>query len=867
MKNPVPAFFAPLFLLLAGGTLPAQSALPLLIEGGQGILPPRWGAVTSHAWADVNGDGLVDLVEATRNRLLLFLKEKTGTFRDVSGGNLPRIYYSWITSVAAGDVDGDGDTDLVVGVSDSAFVKGAPSVLLLNDGKGRFTDASSTNLPGDHDATKKVLLGDVDGDGDLDLVTINFGQNQLLLNDGKGKFTFGTKGRVPSMWAYSVTGYMADLDGDKDPDLLVETRSKGIHFFQNDGKGGFKDATAGRVPGSPGFMVRTADVDRDGDLDFMVVENSWLYLFRNDGKGMFTKTSTIVRFSRSVCNYGLDDVDGDGDPDVWEASSNLWRVEFYLNDATGRFSATPWKVSGFSGTWDTPSLFFRDVDGDKVPDLFLPARDGTVLLLGRGKGRFVPARRLLLPENALFYNFALGDMNGDGKVDLVLGDELGHGVIPGDGRGRFSGSFPSTARPTRQILLGDVDLDGDLDAFFLFNTGRVMLQVNDGKGRLSVRNLYPGVTMSRVRFSDIDGDGDPDLWAFVWGVGSVGRLALYLNRGKGPDLPVTSTQVSGALPTRITDLAVDDVDLDGDQDLVGSDWKSGLFLFRNNGRGIFTRDTSAWIQQGNFHCQTLLLRDVDGDGDPDLLAGNYWNSPEQNRLFLNDGKGKFTDATSGHLPARKEWTVTLAMGDLDGDGDPDLVVGNSFGFGQVWGPEAENRFLLNDGKGRFTDAPAGMFPATPTSSETIVLRDLDRDGDLDFMDGGYGGVHVFLNTLRQVHLPWVSFPGRPERADFYAWTPAANRARVVVPFLAPAPGMVFLAPFGFFGLAPGRTLPLAPLTIPAGRARTSLVFTLPADPALRGAPFYLQGLVLPGPKAPLSTWRFTNTWGDWVESL
>ena len=103
----------------------------------------------------------------------------------------------------------------------------------------------------------------------------------------------------------------------------------------------------------------------------------------------------------------------------------------------------------------------------------------------------------------------------------------------------------------------------------------------------------------------------------------------------------------------------------------------------------------------------VVLGDVDGNGDLDLVLGN---GGQQNRLYLNDGTGTFADATATRMPPDSDFSKAVALGDVDGDGDNDLVFGNS---GQ------QNRLYLNDGTGRFTDATAARMP--PDSDHTFAV--------------------------------------------------------------------------------------------------------------------------------------------------
>ncbi|MCA8948568.1 MAG: VCBS repeat-containing protein, partial [Planctomycetes bacterium] len=121
--------------------------------------------------------------------------------------------------------------------------------------------------------------------------------------------------------------------------------------------------------------------------------------------------------------------------------------------------------------------------------------------------------------------------------------------------------------------------------------------------------------------------------------------------------------------------------------------------------------------------QALAWGDVDGDGDLDLVLGNYG---QQSRLYRNDGSGVFVDVTATHLPAIADGTSAVALGDVDGDGDLDLVVGES---GTNVSPGQE-RLLANTGNGVFVDVTAAQMPVLDDVTYCLALVDVDGDGDL-----------------------------------------------------------------------------------------------------------------------------------------
>ena len=134
----------------------------------------------------------------------------------------------------------------------------------------------------------------------------------------------------------------------------------------------------------------------------------------------------------------------------------------------------------------------------------------------------------------------------------------------------------------------------------------------------------------------------------------------------------------------------------------------------------------------------VALGDVDGDGDLDIVFGNGGYHGEQNRLYLNDGAGTFADVTATHMPVDSDSTTAVALGDVDGDGDLDIVFGNAgycYPYYPYWCFTEQNRLYLNDGTGTFTDVTATRMPTHGDWTEAVALGDVDVAGDLDMSSG------------------------------------------------------------------------------------------------------------------------------------
>jgi hypothetical protein len=310
-------------------------------------------------------------------------------------------------------------------------------------------------------------------------------------------------------------------------------------------------------------------------------------------------------------------------------------------------------------------------------------------------------------------------------------------------------------------------------------------------------------------------------------VGNSGQNRLYLNGGTGVFTDATATNLPALIDITFA-VALGDVDGDGDLDaFVGNGLGHQNRLYLNAGTGFFVDVTASHLPAGLVETRELALGDVDGDGDLDALVGN--GSAQPDRLYVNAGTGVFTDVTATHLPAIFEPTNAVALGDVDGDGDLDAFMGNS----------GQNRLYLNGGTGIFADATATDLPTLFDVTFAVAIGDIDEDGDLDALvaNGFPARDRLYSNFSRQ--LTWRAIPrvGKLLTLDLYgptwgAWFLAFSTGTANVP----------VPPLGTLRLDPAN-IHQAFASLLDGAGRASIAFPVPANPALVGASVYWQAVI------------------------
>jgi hypothetical protein len=769
----------------------------VLLGNGDGTFQPaREFAVSKYASAvavaDVNGDGKPDIVvaEYESSNVSVLLGNGDGTFQPAREFAASK----YTTSVAVADVNGDGIPDLVTtyfGPPTGNYGSHAPGgvSVLLGNGDGTFQKPKTFPVPDSLTSTisggTAMVVADVNGDGRPDLVIPAESPSgfavSVLLGNGDGTFQ---KPKTLTLGGYLFPWIaVADVNGDGKPDLLVNN-SNHISVLLGNGDGTFqKPRTA---PPGYGSMV-VADVNGDGKPDVVTCGIGGISVLLGNGDGTFQKPQTLTLGESTLSQLTVADVNGDGKPDL-VVTDGFNHTSVLLGNGDGTFQP-PQTPQAFTVGSNPSSVAVADVNGDGIPDL-VTANFGSPtvsVLLGNGDGTFQKPQTI--PIDFFPSSVVVADVNGDGKPDLVVtGDLYDISVLLGNGDGTFQKpqTFTVGYRLTSvAVAVADVNGDGKPDLVVtqgylntfsgkLYHPG-VSVLLGKGDGTFGPPQTFSlGYYPRTVAVVDVNRDGKPDLVVTVKTdlsniFGPPNSVSVLLGNGDGTFQKPKTLTLPDALPYSVgLTMAVADVNGDGKPDIVVAyndsfDGPGAVGVLLGNGDGTFQKPQTFPVGPGP---NSVAVADVNGDGIPDLVVGNL-GAPNLNTGKLYDsgisillGKGDGT-----FQPAREfsngNYTYVVAVADVNGDGKPDIVTANGNGLFSFYNGLS---VLLGNGDGSFS-------PASPIAAvgrrNTPYLADLTGDGLLDSVVLNSAGAILFRKGLPGADNPFappvVLNRGRPAR--------------------------------------------------------------------------------------------------------
>ena len=696
--------------------------------------------------ADFNGDGKLDLAVVNRgdNTVSILLGKPDSTFT-------PKVDYAVgaePTEIVAADIDGDKKVDLAVLNSESKTVS-----ILLGHGDGTF--AAQTVEPTD-DAPVGIVASDFNGDGKIDLAvacsTPITGAVDILLGNGDGTFASQIPAAVD---AFPTTLAGGDFNGDGRVDLMTVNvdQEATVLLSNNDGTFSNHRTSFAQFGGDVTVNLALGDFDADGMLDGLVWISGYWDFLRGLGNGQFKVSPDFQMAAAGFAGYGspfvVADFNRDGKPDL--ASANTIML--------GNGSGTGFREAPFPCKAVKP-LLSADFNGDGVPDLvFVNGLSGVLVLLGNGDGTFgqTPDYTLSgLPDpvssNSLGTAVA-GDFNGDGKQDVAV---FGIGVNPpsaivtglGKGDGTFKAPVSSPIPTAVDVtpVLADFDSDGKLDiATWSMIIGQTTVTQflsifhGNGDGTFQAPNQIaspPNVGTPTLAAGDFDSDHKPDL-AVITERSDGSSIAAYVQillaksgftSGAAISLePSPPNNQIGYFTSQGNFMRAADLNHDGKIDLAVAN-ANVLAVLLGDGDGTF-QNPSFYGCGGQIGCFDIFaMGDFDGDGKLDIVG----SGSEGLSVFQGNGGGTFQPKIFTPFPlglAVARSPADFNVGDFNHDGKLDVAFGVAVAMGK--------------GDGTF-QAPIfnGYSPAA------TLMGDFNSDGVPDmFIVNQPQGPIPFLNGL------------------------------------------------------------------------------------------------------------------------
>ncbi len=672
---------------------------------------------------DLNGDGRPDVVCVNINSNLISVLTNTSNSGLVSFAT--KIEFTTSAgpiNVKCGDLDGDGKLDLAVVNYNTSIV----SVYRNISSNGIINFATMVNFTTGL-SPRSVAIGDINGDGKLDLSVANFGSNtvSVLRNTSSiGSISFATKvDFATGSGPYSIA--IGDIDGNGKPDLAVTNDYDSSVSVLRNTSSTTAITFATRVNFATGLypeFVTVCDLNGDNKLDMAVANcsnSNSVSILRNTsssgtisfaGKVDFTMTS----FPNSI---GAGDIDGDGKPDLAVCGGD--KVSVIRNTSSNGTISFSTRVDFISGSY-AKSVAICDLDGDGKPDLNVGNRNSSTVAVFRNKP-FYP------PPTILSYAPASGPVGTIVNITGTLFNPLPANNVVFFGATR---ALVSTATDTSLTVI--VPAGATYAPITVLNTGTNSVAYSTkffkptfspNLGIITTADFAPKVDFTTelapksVVIGDIDGDGMADLITANENTNTVSILRNTSTNGvvsyaSKLDFATGLTQIS---------LAIGDLDGDGKLDLAVLNQNSSFSILRNtSSNGIISFAPKVDFATG-FSPYSLAIGDMDSDGKPDLVVVNA--SPTRVSVFLNTctvGSVNFATMVDFGIDSSPS---SVAIGDLNEDGKPDLAVAIAF--------SNKVSVLRNTSSiGTLNFAPMINY-SVGVNPKSIAMGDLNGDGKFD----------------------------------------------------------------------------------------------------------------------------------------
>jgi hypothetical protein len=611
-----------------------------------------------------------------------------------------------------------------------------------------FTATYCSSYPCDNSAVA-ATTGDFNGDGKLDVLTLDGSNLNVILGNGNGTFETPISLNISATGIFSEAVAVGDFTGAKVLDVAVwavnaNTGNSELHIFLGNGAGSltynatYAAPNSGNTNPGPNGLV-AVDVNGDGKIDIVAMTPyNGVFVFLGNGDGTFqapTANTTVCTDAIGDCqSLAVGDVNDDGKPDLAVQSSDTvgGGMTILLGNGNGTFGTPAYYPVAIDGVYADGAIAIGDVNGDKKPDVVVGSSSVTAIVyLNQGNGTFkvngtvgsVP----LYPTD----NLVLADVNNDKKLDIVVPDGFGDVyTLYGTGKDTFTTGpvYPLQAQGgVYLVALGDFNGDGTLDVLDTdgIYTNTVSLGRGDGTFQTAQSYASSSLAANNIATADFNGDGFPDIAQAI--VGDSSKIGINLGSSHGA-LGKTTLITPGTCANNYAEwVAAGDVNGDGKADLVVTLQDATYAGCQNNtvavleglGTGKFKKavyyPTGASAQE-----QQIYLVDLTGSGKLDIVTAN---SDGTLSVLLNKGNGTFT--TEPLIPAVTNlfYQESLTFADFNGDGKMDIALTPRTAYAALW-------ILPGNGNGTFGTPIQTTTPYYPAAA---VAADFNKDGKMDLL--------------------------------------------------------------------------------------------------------------------------------------
>ncbi len=600
--------------------------------------------------ARLNNDAYTDIIVSNTgnnysgNSVSVYFNLGNGTFGS------PASYFvgGGPVGIAAEDFNGDNKTDLAVATYGS-FGSGNTVTILINNGDGTF--AGPVLYPAGNSPIK-VSAGKLNSDNYTDLAVANEnGKVNILLNSGTGDFSIRTEYTfILGGMSYLPNVLVSDIDNDSDPDVLYSNNALGsgnapaIGLLRNTGVIFSSPELIQTTNFAAGIRdIETADLNNDGWNDIITANanaraTDGYQVMLSDGTGGF-HPSYRNNAGQNTEDVMVGDMDNDGKTDIMTADSYSMQFTVHKNPGNGVFHVP---AAFETGNSFSASVDFADIDGDLDLDAVVSASGRTATgvqvryMKNLGNGNFDGGTVCSIRGGGVQAKFR--DLNGDNKPDILFATAIN--------------SAP-------------------YDFHYAINNG------NGTFGAVQTKALG-SCGWYDIDAADLDNDGDNDVVVTEW-LGCVGitessrRIYISLNNGSA----VFANPIIKIVSPQPAPIAFGDFNLDGNKDIITGSAGAIIEISMGLGNGDIMPPVSYSVgEQGG--ATDIVAEDFNSDGKTDIASSNFWEGTTMSVLYGN-GNGTFQPAVilpSAYSPDLLN-VSGITAGDLDNDGDKDIIVGNN----------------------------------------------------------------------------------------------------------------------------------------------------------------------------------------------